>query len=86
MDFPISDLMDENVCCHYLLDLLRPEGLHRPRCRGREGFQVHRYFREPVLDHLYRAWERVFNADYRGEKVTLNPSSRGVTSESIQMR
>jgi len=51
MDFPIQDLMDETACYQYLLDVLHPEELHCPRCQAREGFQVHRYFREPVLDY-----------------------------------
>lgn len=62
MDFPIQDLMDENACYQYLLDVLHPEGLRCPRCRAREGFQVHRYYREPVLDYRCPACGRVFNA------------------------
>ena len=62
MDFPIQDLMDEDKCYHLLLELLHPEGLRCPRCQASEGFFVHRYFREPVLDYrcpcgcVFNAW------------------------------
>ena len=62
MDFPIQDLMDETACYQYLLEVLHPEELRRPRCQAREGFQVHRSFREPVLDDRRPACGRVFNA------------------------
>ena len=62
MDFPILHLMDEDACYHYLLDLFHPQGLHCPRCHAHEGFTVHRYYREPVLDYRCRACGRVFNA------------------------
>lgn len=62
MDFPIQPFMDENACYHFLLDLVHPEGLHCPRCHAHEGFIVHRYYREPVLDYRCPACGRVFNA------------------------
>jgi transposase len=62
MDFPIQPFMDEDACYHFLLDLLHPEGLHCPRCQAHEGFIVHRYYREPVLDYRCPACGRVFNA------------------------
>src|SRR4029079_6480929 len=62
MDFPIRPFLDEQACYQFLLDLLHPEGLHCPRCRTREGFVVHRYYREPVLDYRCSACRRVFNA------------------------
>ena len=64
MDFPIQDLMDENACPQYLRDVLHPEGLHCRRCQAREGFQVHRSFREPVLDYRCPACGRVFKASF----------------------
>src|SRR3954453_15187110 len=42
MDFPILDLMDREVCCRKLFDLLPPEGFACPRCGPREGLNVHR--------------------------------------------
>ena len=62
MDFPIQQLMDEDACFHYLLDLFHPQGLHCPRCQAQERFYVHRYFREPVLDYRCHACGRTFNA------------------------
>ena len=62
MDFPIHDLMNEDACYQFLLDLFHPAGLRCPRCHAAEGFYTQRVFREPVLD--YRCWRcsRVFNA------------------------
>jgi transposase len=62
MDFPIQSFMDEDACYKFLLDLLHPEGLSCPRCRARDEFIIHRYYREPVLDYRCRACGRVFNA------------------------
>jgi transposase len=61
-DFPIPDRRDENACSPDLLDVLDPEGLRCPRGRAREGFQVHRSCREPVLDSRGPAGGRVFKA------------------------
>jgi transposase-like protein len=62
MDFPIQDLMDENACYQFLLDLYHPAGLCCPRCHAAEGFYTHRSFREPVLDYRCSRCGRVFNA------------------------
>jgi transposase-like protein len=62
MDFPIQPFMDEDACYHFLLDLFHPEGLRCPRCQARDGFLIHRYYREPVLDYRCPACGRVFNA------------------------
>ena len=62
MDFPIQDLMNEDACYQFLLDLFHPAGLRCPRCQAAEGFSTHRYFREPVLDHRCSRCGRVFNA------------------------
>jgi transposase-like protein len=62
MDFPITDLMDEDACYARLVTLLHPEGLACPRCQARDGLQVHRRTRAPVLDYQCRACGRVFNA------------------------
>jgi transposase-like protein len=61
IDFPIDDLMDEDACSHWLLDLLHPGGLRCPRCGGTDAF-VHRYAREPVLDYRCRGCGAVYNA------------------------
>jgi transposase len=62
MDFPIHDLMNEDACYQFLLDLLHPAGPRCPRCHAAEGFSSHRYFREPVLDYRCPRCHRVFNA------------------------
>jgi transposase-like protein len=62
MDFPIQSFMDEDACFRFLLDLFHPKGLHCPRCQAQDGFAIHRYVREPVLDYRCTACGRVFNA------------------------
>ena len=42
MDFPIQDLMNEDACYQFLLDLFHPAGLRCPRCPAAEGFYTHR--------------------------------------------
>ena len=36
MDFPITDLMDEDACYAKLVELLHPGGLACPNCRQRD--------------------------------------------------
>ena len=62
MDFPIQDLMNEDACYQFLLDLYHPAGLGCPRCHAVAGFYTHRYFRAPVLDYRCSRCGRVFNA------------------------
>ena len=62
MDFPISDLMDEDACYQKLLIWLHPDGLACPRCGTRDDLGVHRCHRAPVLDYRCKACHRVFNA------------------------
>jgi transposase-like protein len=62
MDFPIQDLMNEDACYQFRLDLFHPAGLGCPRCHAVEGFYTHRYFRAPVLDYRCSRCGRVFNA------------------------
>jgi transposase len=62
MDFPIQDLMNEDACYQFLLDLYHPAGLRCPRCHAAEGLYTHRRFREPVLDYRCPRCGRVFNA------------------------
>src|SRR3954465_261313 len=62
MDFPIQSFMDEDACFRFLLDLFHPQGLRCPRCRAQDGFAIHRYVREPLLDSRCTACGRVFNA------------------------
>jgi transposase-like protein len=62
MDFPISELMDEDACYAKLLTWLHPDGLACPRCGARDGLAIHRRHRAPVLDYRCTACHRVFNA------------------------
>jgi transposase-like protein len=61
MDFPITDLLDQDACYAKLVDLLHPEGLACPRCGSRDA-KVHRRHRAPVLDYRCTGCGRVFNA------------------------
>jgi transposase len=62
MDFPITDLMDQDACYHKLLGWLHPDGLDCPNCKTDDHLRVHRRHRAPVLDHRCTACGRVFNA------------------------
>ena len=62
MDFPITELMDEDACYERIVELLHPEGLACPRCGARAGLKVHRRHRAPVLDYRCTTCRRVFNA------------------------
>ena len=42
IDFPIDELMDEDVCHPYLLNRLHPDGLKCPRCGGEGRHTVKR--------------------------------------------
>ena len=61
MDFPIQDLMNEDACYQFLLDLFHPP-LRCSRCHAADGFYTQRDFREPVLDYRCSRCSRVFNA------------------------
>ena len=62
MDFPITDLMDEDACYAKLVHWLHPHGLVCPRCRRDDRMVVHRRGRTPVLDYRCGHCRRVFNA------------------------
>jgi len=62
MDFPITELMDEDACCAKLVEWLHPDGFACPRCRRGDRMAVHRRRRPPVLDHRCGHCGRVFNA------------------------
>jgi transposase-like protein len=62
MDFPITELMDEDACYQKLLSWLHPDGLACPRCGARDDLRVHRRHRAPVLDYRCKGCHRVFNA------------------------
>ena len=62
MDFPITELMDEQACYDRLVGWLHPDGLACPRCHGADTSYVHRRDRDPILDYRCRACRCVFNA------------------------
>jgi transposase-like protein len=62
MDFPITELRDEDACSQFLVQILHPDGLACPRCQTRDGLQVHKRLRAPIRDHRCAACGRVFNA------------------------
>ncbi len=62
MDFPITDLMDEDACYAKLLGWLHPDGLDCPRCHRADRMRVHRSHRAPVRDYRCGHCRRVFNA------------------------
>jgi transposase len=62
MDFPLTDLMDQDACYRKLIGLLHPAGLACPACKSPDHLRVHRRHRAPVLDYRCTACGRVFNA------------------------
>jgi hypothetical protein len=62
MDFPITDLLDQDACYAKLVALLHPGGSACPRRGSRGDAEVHRRHRAPVLDHRCTGCGRVFNA------------------------
>jgi transposase-like protein len=62
MDFPLTDLMDQDACYHKLVALLHPRGLACPACGASDRLRVHRRHRAPVLDYRCLGCGRVFNA------------------------
>jgi transposase len=62
MDFPITDLMDEDACDAKLVAWLHPGGFACPRCGLDDRMSVHRRGRVPVLDYRCGHCRRVFNA------------------------
>src|SRR3954454_9637402 len=62
MDFPLTDLMDQDACYHRLVTLLHPAGLACPSCEACDHLRAHRRHRAPVLDYRCTACGRVFNA------------------------
>ena len=62
MDFPLTDLMDQDACYRKIVGLLHPGGLTCPVCRSSDRLRVHRRHRAPVLDYRCTACGRVFNA------------------------
>jgi transposase len=62
MDFPLVDLLNQQACYDYLLQVLHPHGVTCPRCQHQDGLDVHRRHRAPVLDYQCNHCGCVFNA------------------------
>jgi transposase-like protein len=62
MDFPITELMDDQACYDRLVEWLHPEGLACPRCHGADTSYVHRRDRAPILGYRCRACRCAYNA------------------------
>src|SRR5690348_5804574 len=62
MDFPLTDLMDQDACYAKLVALLHPGGLSCPACAAGDRLRAHRRHRAPVLDYRGPRCGRVFDA------------------------
>lgn len=62
MDFPVTDLLDEDACYAKLVSWLHPGGIVCPRCHRADRMLVHRRHRSPVLDYRCGHCRRVFNS------------------------
>jgi transposase len=62
MLFPIHDLLDEQLCYDYLLNVLHPEGLHCPNGHPLPTDQApHDRHRDPIFDYKCRICGGVYN-------------------------
>jgi transposase-like protein len=62
LQFPLDELLDEQVCHDFLLRVLHPEGLHCPHVhRLPVGQAPHDRHRAPILDERCRTCGAVFN-------------------------
>lgn len=60
--FPIFELLDEQKCYEWLVNVLHPKGLHCSRCRGHVSeATIHRRDRAPVL-YYHCTCGRIYNA------------------------
>jgi transposase-like protein len=62
MDFPLSDLMDEQACYDFLIARLHPDGLACPRCHRDDDLKIHRQDRVPIIVYRCPHCRRIFNA------------------------
>ncbi len=62
MEFPITELMDEQACYDLLLGVLPPQGLPCPAGhKVARGQAPHMSDRAPLVDYRCRRWGKVFN-------------------------
>lgn len=60
--FSINELLDEQSCYEFLVNLLHPEGLHCPSGHSLKDCKVHKRNRSPLLRYVCRNCGRSFNA------------------------
>lgn len=62
MIFPIDELLDQQRCCDFLLEVLHPEGLHCPDGHPLPPDQSpHDRHRAPIFDYRCRVCGKVYN-------------------------
>lgn len=62
MIFPIDELMDEQRCYAFLLEVLHPDGLHCPNGHPLPPDQApHDRHRDPIFDYRCRVCNKVYN-------------------------
>src|SRR4051812_19649454 len=62
MDFPLTDLMDQDACYPQLVASLHPDGPACTACKTDDHLRALRRHRAPVLDSRCTACGRAFNA------------------------
>jgi hypothetical protein len=62
MDFPPTDLMNQDGCYRKLITLLHPDGLACPTCQAADRIRVHRSHSTPAYDCRVVGCGLVFNA------------------------
>ena len=61
LQFPLDDLLDEQACYDFLLQVLHPDGLHCPHGHALPATQAaHDRHRAPILDYRCRSCGAVF--------------------------
>lgn len=63
MDFPLTELLDEERSTHWLLKHFHPDGLKCPRCgsRGEEAWTFRRTHRSGLVVYRYRQCEQIYS-------------------------
>lgn len=62
MDFAIGNLMDEQACYDFLVDVFQPDGICCPNGCEKDRLGVHKRNRAPILVYRCKSCGRVFTA------------------------
>jgi transposase-like protein len=62
IDFSLIELLDQNKCYDFLVEILHPDGLRCPNGHGLEETHIHRHDRAPILLYRCDVCGRFFNA------------------------